>query len=157
VLKDGRVIERYAVDALVFERGDRRVTAVAGAIVQKQGSSAWLVTEPRVTGSEANSVLVVGAPVLSAGHVAVGGAGSVRRTLRIDPTHTEYDLGTGKFSVAIETETPGPFERHFEAQNATTERRLFPGDDRESVVAEYPGDRQGYLVVHDLALEVTDG
>lgn len=157
VLKDGSVVETRAVDALVFESGDRSVTAVAGALVQQQGASAWLVSEPRVTDSEANSVIVVGAPALNAGHVAVGGTGGVTTTLRIDPTHTEYDLGTGTFAVAIETETPGPFERYFERENATTERQTFAGDEHPSVVARYPGDRQGYLVVHDLSLEVGSG
>lgn len=157
VLKDGSVVETRAVDALVFESGDRSVTAVAGALVQQQGASAWLVSEPRVTDSETNSVIVVGAPALNAGHVAVGGTGGVTTTLRIDPTHTEYDLGTGTFAVAVETETPGPFERYFERENATTEQRTFAGDEHASVVAHYPGDRQGYLVVHDLSLEVDDG
>jgi hypothetical protein len=157
VLKDGSVVETRAVDALVFESGDRSVTAVAGALVQQQGASAWLVSEPRVTDSETNSVIVVGAPALNAGHVAVGGTGGVTTTLRIDPTHAEYDLGTGTFAVAVETETPGPFERYFERENATTERRRFAGDEHASVVARYPGDRQGYLVVHDLSLEVGDG
>jgi len=157
ILKDGSVIETRPVDALVFEHGDRQVTAVAGALVQRHGASAWLVSEPGVTDSEANNVIVVGAPVLNAGHVAVGGTGGVSATLRIDPTHTEYDLGTGEFAVAVETETPGPFERYFAGQNATTQRRTFAGDDHVSVVAHYPGDRRGYLVVHDLSLEVGDG
>jgi hypothetical protein len=157
VLKDGSVVETRAVDALVFESGDRSVTAVAGALVQQQGASAWLISEPQVTDSEANSVIVVGAPALNAGHVAVGGTGGVTTTLRIDPTHTEHDLGTGTFAVAIETETPGPFGRYFERENATTERRTFAGDEHTSIVARYPGDRQGYLVVHDLSLEVGSG
>jgi monoamine oxidase len=75
----------------------------------------------------------------------------------IDPSHTEYDLGTGEFAVAIETATPGPFERYFEEQNASTNRRTFAGDEHASVVAHYPGDRQGYLVVHDLSMEVDNG
>ena len=157
ILKDGRVIERHAVDALVFERGDRRVAAVAGALVRQHGSSAWLVSAPSITDSRTNGVLVVGAPVLNAGLVSVGGTGGVTTTLRIDPSHTEYDLGTGEFAVAIETPTPGPFERYFTDRNARTTRRTFPGDEHESVVAQYPGDRQAYLVVHDLSLEVGDG
>jgi len=157
ILKDDSVIETREVDALVFESGERRVVAVGGALVQQHGDSAWLVSEPGVTDSAANSVLVVGAPVLNAEHTTVGGSGGTTTTLRISPTHTEYDLGEGEFSVAIQTETPGPFERYFERQGATTERQTFAGDDVASVVAHYPGTRQGYLVVHDLSLEVGDG
>ncbi|PSQ48052.1 hypothetical protein BRD19_07885 [Halobacteriales archaeon SW_7_65_23] len=157
IIKNGRVLKTREVDALVFERGDRRVAAVAGALVQQHGASAWLVSAPRITDSERNDVFVVGAPILNASHVTVGGTGGVSRTLRIDPSHTEHDLGTGEFAVAIETATPGPFERYFEEQNASTNRRTFAGDEHASVVAHYPGDRQGYLVVHDLSMEVDNG
>jgi len=157
ILENGTVVETQEIGALVFTANDRRVAAVAGAITSQQGSSSWLVSEPSITGSERNGVLVVGAPALNAGHVSIGGTGGVTATVRIDPSHTEHDLGTGTFSIAIETATPGPFERYFERQNATTDRRTFAGDSTTSVVAHYPGTRQGYLVVHDLALEVTNG
>lgn len=157
ILKDGAVVETRAIDALVFENGDRRVTLVAGAVVQAQGESTWLRTEPQITGSEQNEVLVVGAPSLNAGHVAASGTGGVTRTVRIDPTHSRQDLGTGTYAVAIETATPGVFERHFEDEGAWTERKTFAGDDETSVVAHFSKDRQGYLVVHDLSMEVTDG
>lgn len=157
VLRNGSVVETHEIGALAFTSSDRRVTAVAGAIVRKQGNSAWLASEPSISGSRRNGVLVVGAPALNAGHVSVGGTGGVTTTVRIDPTHAEFDLGTGTFSIAIETATPGPFERYFDRQNATTTRRSFRGDSTTSVVASYPGQRQGYLVVHDLALEVVNG
>lgn len=157
VLRNGSVVETHEVGALGFTSSDRRVTAVAGAIVREQGDSAWLASEPSISSSRRNGVLVVGVPALNAGRVSIGGTGGVTTTVRIDPSHTEYDLGTGTFSIAIETATPGPFERYFERQNATTTHRSFAGDATTSVVAHYPGQRQGYLVVHDLALEVGNG
>jgi len=157
VLENGTVLERHAVGALVFESGDRRVASLAGATVRGQAGGAWLVSEPPITSSERNGVLVVGVPVLGTEGVGVSGRGGVTTTLRTNVSHAERELGTGEFSVAIETATPEPFERYFEAQNATTERRRFPGDSHASVVARYPGPRQGYLVVHNLSLEVTDG
>lgn len=157
VLENDTVVTREAVDALVFESGDRRVASVAGAVVRGQEGNAWLVDGPPITSSNRTDVLVVGTPVLNTGHRTVSGQGGVTTTLQTNVSHAEYDLGTGEFAVAIETETPAAFERYFETQGATTERRTFPGDERESVVANYPGQRQAYLVVHDLQLEVHSG
>jgi len=154
---DGTVIESHAIDALAFENGDRRVTSVGGALVRSQGNNAWLVSEPPISSSEQTDVLVVGAPQIGGGQVAVSGQGGVRTTLQTNISHTESDLGTGEFAVAIETETPTALEPFFERQNATTSREMFAGDKHESIVATYPGQRQGYLVVHTLNLEVTNG
>lgn len=154
---NGTVLHRQDVDALVFEGGERRVASLAGAILRGTGDGAWLVTEPPITHSERNEVLVVGATVLGSDHVSVSGGGGVTTTLQTNVSHTDHDLGTGEYAVAIETETPEPFERYFEDQNATTERHEFDGDELESVVAYYPGERQAYVVVHDLALEVGHG
>lgn len=155
ILENGSVIERVSVGAVVFENGDRRVTALAGAVV-REGGGAWFVDEPRITHSERNSVLIVSAPALNASAVSVGGHGGVTTTIRTNISHNRTELGTGEYAVAIETATPRPFEEFFAAQNATVERRQFAGDDHASVVAQYPGLREGYLVVHDLRLEVAD-
>jgi hypothetical protein len=154
VIQDGTVIAEIQVDALVYETGDRRVAALAGAVIRGQGEHAWTVAEPPITSSERTEVLVIGAPVLDAGDVSVSGKSGVTATLRTNVTHTERELGRGEFAVAIETKTPEPFERHFEDQGATTTRRTFAGDEFASVVATYPGTRDGYLVRHNLGLEV---
>jgi len=155
VLDGGEVEHELDADALVFESGDRRVVGVAGAVVHATGSSAWLEGEPPITSSEPNEVVVVGVPVLGAASGSVGGQGGVTATVQTNVTHEREALGTGTFAVAIETETPGPFERYFEEQGATVTRETFDGDAHESVVAEYPGERTGYLVVHDVGLEVS--
>lgn len=156
VIKNGSVVARHDVDALVFERENRRVTAVAGAVIRGTGENAWLVSEPPISHSETNSALIVGVPVLGADHVTVSGKTS-RTALETNVSHTDRELGPGEYAVAIETDAPGPLERYFADQNATTTRRTFAGDNHESVVAHYPGTRDGYLVVHDLNLEVTNG
>ena len=155
LIRNGSVVESHNVDALVFESGDRRVAAVAGAVIRGTEGNAWLVSEPPISESERSGVLVVGAPVLGTDHVAVSGENG-QATLRTNISHTDTELGRGRYAVTIETATPGPLERHLEAQNATTERRTFAGDDHSSVVARYPGTREGYLVVHNINLEVTD-
>jgi len=156
ILENGTVVQRVPVDALVFENDDHRVTAVAGAVVRESGG-AWFVSQPRITHSEPNEVLVVSAPVLNASRFSTGGQGGVTKTIQTNVSHERIDLGTGEYAVAIETRTPRPFEEFFAAHNATVERQQFTGDDAQSVVARYPGIREGYLVVHDLRLEVADG
>jgi len=157
LLENGSVVDTRSVGGLVFESGDRRIAYLAGAVVRGRPGAAWLAADPPVTASERNAVLVAGVPRLGAGHVAVSGEGGTAVTLATNVSHTRTDLGTGKFAVAIETATPGPFERYFEGQNASVSRVDFDGDGVESVVAEYPGQRRGYLVVHDLSLEVNGG
>lgn len=157
VLRNGTVVAERQVDALVYESGDHRVAFLAGAIVQSSSDSHWLHSDPAVTASERNEVVVVGAPVLGAGDVAVSGSGHTTATLETNVSHDRQDLGRGEYAVAIETTTPGPFERYFDEHNATTDRRDIDGDGTESVVASYAGTRRGYLVTHNLSLEVSNG
>lgn len=149
---DGRVVDRLAVDALVFESGDRRVAFHAGAIVRGEGGTGWLATEPPVTVGE--DVLIIGAARLGDGVGSVSGHGGVTATVESDVSHDRRDLGTATFSVAIETSAPGAWERTFREQGATVDRE--PGSP-PTVVATFEGDRQGYLVVHDLDAEVSGG
>lgn len=149
---DGDPVERLAVDALVFESGDRRVAFHAGAIVRGEGESGWLATDPPITVGE--GVIVIGAARLGDGVGSASGRGGVTASVETDVGHDRRDLGTATFSVAVETAAPGAWERAFREQGATVERE--PGTP-PTVVATFEGDRQGYLVVHDLNAEVSDG
>lgn len=155
VLQNGTVIESRDIDALVFENDEYRVTATAGAVFRDSGHSSSLVTEPSITSSRESQVLVVSAPVLNASHVSTGGQGPVSKTLETNVSHNRETLGTGEFQVAIETDRTGPFERYFEETTGSVDVKRFPGDGHDSVVATFPGQRQGYLVTHSLDLEVT--
>jgi hypothetical protein len=155
VLDGGTVTQEHEVNGLVFESGQRRVVGVAGAVVHEAGSSAWLESGPPITSSETNDVLVVGVPVLGAADVAVSGSGGATLTLQSNVSHERTALGEGEFAVAIETTTPEPLERYFQAQNASTTRQTFDDDSHESVVATFPGQRTAYLVLHRLDLEVS--
>ena len=154
---DGEVSHAVRVDALVFESGDRRVTSVAGAVIRGEGETAWLDSEPPVVGSAETGVLYVGAPVLGETNISTTGAGGTAVTFATNVSHDEVSLGTDEFTVAIETETPEPLERFFEEQGATIDRQQFEDDTHESVLAQYPDEREGYLIIHDLALEVRHG
>ncbi len=157
VLENGTVVASHPAGGLVFEAGDRRVASVAGAVVRGRPGAAWFTAQPAVLASDRTGVLVVGVPRLGVDHVAVAGQGGTTATLRTNVSHARTDLGEGNFAVAVETATPRPFERYFRDQNATVSRQDLDGDGVESVVAEYPGHRQGYLVVHSLSLEVAGG
>jgi flagellin-like protein len=144
------------IGALVYESGDHRVAAVAGAVVRGRGENAWFVDSPPVVGSESNGVLVVGVANLSANPSSVGG-GRVSADLATNVTHDRRSLGPGRYEVAVETAAPAAFERYFEQRGATVDRTDRDGDGVVSVVAEFPGRRRAYLVEHRMRLEVTNG
>lgn len=154
VLHDGTVRETVEADALVFEAEDSRTSAVAGAIVRGHGGSAWLERPPPVTVGP--DVVVVGAPRLGASG-SVAGSGGVTVPIRTNVSHDRTALGRGEFGVAIETRTPGPFRRWATDRNATLRVADLDGDGVPSAVIEFPGSREGFLVVHDVNAEVGHG
>ncbi|MFB6107600.1 MAG: type IV pilin [Haloplanus sp.] len=153
VLNESGVIRRVRIDALVYESGTRRVAFVGGAITRGPVGSETLVEPPPITAGE--EVLVVGAPRLG-GTGAVAGR-DVDAVLRTNVTHERSRLGRGHYRVAIETAAPDPLARHFEARGIDVTRRDLDDDGVTSVVADFTGQRVGYLVVHDLDLEVRHG
>lgn len=157
VLDGDEVVAAESVDALVYRSGDQRVVFQADAIVRDTGHDARMISEPPVTASRTSGgVLVVGAPVLNASGGNVATTEPTTVSLHTDVTHERTDLGEGTYRVAIETDTPDAWEAYFEGQGATVlDRTTFEGDRYESVVAEFEGTREGYLVVHDMRLEVT--
>jgi len=148
----GTVVERVAVDALVFESGDRRVAFLMGGVVRGRPGRAWIESKPPITVDD--DVLVVGAPRLGDDVGSVGGTGGVTATIATDVSHDRRPLGEATFTLAIETATPAAWERLFDERGATVARE--PGDPPK-VVATFEGDRTGYLVVHDLDAEVSGG
>jgi flagellin-like protein len=156
VFDSSGLVAEVSVGALVYEHGERRAASVAGAVVRGRPGNAWFVEPPPVVGTAADDALIVGAARLNASDAAAGGdRASV--TLATNVSHDRARLGTGTYSVAIETATPGPFERAFEDRGATVTRRDIDGDGTPSVVARFPGTRTAYLVEHDMRLEVGDG
>ena len=153
VYRNGSLEAVLRVDTLVFRAEDRRVAATNGAIVRGRPGGGWLYRKPPIVAGD--GVLAIGVVQLNASDVSVSGTG--RTTLETDVHHERVALGPGRYEVWLETETPGAFEPFFERANATVSRRDPDGDGIPSVVARYPRDRIGYLVVHDLRLEVWDG
>jgi hypothetical protein len=150
VRADGATVDRVRVDALVFESGDRRVVALMGALVRGRSGRAWLETRPPITADE--DVLIVGVPRLGSDVGAVSGTGGVRATVATNVSHDRRALGDATFTITLETATPAAWERAFADLGATVTRR--PGEP-PTVEATFPGERTGYLVVHDLDTAVT--
>ena len=150
---DGAVVERIAVDAVVFESGERRVSFHAGAVVRGSGDRAWMTEPPPITADE--SVLVFGVARLGDEVGSVSGSGGVTTNIESDVSHDRRDLGRSEFSIAVETAAPGAWERWLERQGARVDRQR---SEPPVVVATFEGERTGYLVVHDLEAEVdSDG
>lgn len=152
ILDGAGVVETVPVDALVFRAGEQRVVYLAGAVVRSTGSGAHLHARPPIAASE--GVMVVGAPRLNASDRRVATTEPTTVALETNVSHRRQALGDGEYRVAMETTTPGAWERYFERAGATTTRRDLDGDGVDSVVGTFPGVRTGYLVVHDLRLEV---
>lgn len=160
VLNDSGVVRSVNAGALVYESGDRRVSAVAGAVTTdltgRSGRSS-MSAPPSV--AAANGTLYVGVPALNAsGTDAVSARGTTLPvTLRTAPTHERRILPAGRYRVAVETTAPEAWERGFRRRGATTSRRDFDGDGVPSVVAAFPGERTVHLIVHDLHLRMEVG
>lgn len=149
---------QHTIDAggLVFESGDRRVAYVSDAIVRSVGDSVWVHDPPPVTAGRGGDVVILSVTRLNASDVAVAGDDAAV-TLRSNVSHERTALGRDEHAIAVETSSPAALERWFRERGADVDRRDFDGDGVESVVATFPGRRTGYLVVHDVRLEVGHG
>ncbi len=156
ILDGAGVVARYRTSAVVFTTADRRVVALAGAVVRGTGSTARFRDPPRMT---------VGASAAAVGLTVVDGSGADAVTagrdagvvLRSNVTHRRQRLPRDTYSVAVETATPDPWARYLERRGATVARTDFDGDGVPSVVAALDEPRRLHLVVSDLHLEVTRG
>ena len=155
VLRDGDLVVERSTTALVYDRGDYGVTAVAGAVVRDHAGSRSMAANPPVSVSE--SVIVVGVAAIEAGTIAIEG-GPTTRTLDTEVSHDRVvESESGEWAVAVETPDPEPWDRSFTERGANVETREFAGDDQPSVVATFEGDRTAHVVVHHVDAEVRDG
>lgn len=152
VRRGNETLEIVRVDALVVESDDRRVAFHGGAVVRGRGDNSWLTTPPPITVGE--EVLVVGTARLGDDVGSVSGRNGVTATVATNVSHHRRGLGTGNFSVAVETAGPTAWERHLASLGANVTRT---DGDPPVVVGTFDGERTGYLVVHDLDAEVRGG
>lgn len=154
VFENGSGLATFDTEALVFESGDRRVASVGGAIVRGRPGNAWLERDPPIAAGP--DAVVVGAVSLN-GSGGVGGTGGVTAPIATNVSHERADLGSGNFTVTVETATPEAFERYAAEFDADVDVEDRDGDGTPSVVIDFEGVRQGYVIVHDLRLEVGHG
>lgn len=152
VRTDVTMAEGIDANALVFESSDRRVAYYAGAIVRGGPGWAWMESKPPITVDD--ELIIVGVPRLGPAPGGVAGGGGVTAVIETEVEHERYELGETTLSIAVETKTPEVWERYFRDVGAVVDRE---DDDIPVVVATFDGDRTGYLVVHDLNAEVSDG
>lgn len=154
---DGNDTRAFHSDALVYEVDDYTVVGASNAVLRAASGGATMVSEPSIVADrEPGGVLVVGAPEIDGPDVAIGTTGSARVGLRTTVTHDRIELGEQRVQVAVETAYPRPWANYFEGLGATVvdRRASYPGDRHDSVVAEFAGERQTYVVVHDAEMEV---
>ncbi|MDR5673449.1 putative pilin/flagellin [Halalkaliarchaeum sp. AArc-CO] len=156
VLEDGQPISTWEIGAVVYETDGHRVISLGGAVVESRGGYSRVHEGPPVAASE--GVLLVGVVDLDpVDPVSYGGTGASTLTLRTTVSHDRTELGDGEYAVAVETRTTDAWERELERQGASTSVETFNGDDEPSVVARFDDERTGYVVVHDVELEVYHG
>lgn len=158
---NGTVIERVDSDVLVYDVGDWTVIGGNGAVLRASTGGATMVEAPSIVADpNATGPLLIGAPAIDAEDVSIDTDAAARVTLRATVAHDRRDLGTRRIRLAVETAYPEAWARYFEEQGATVidRDRSFASDgpDAEtSVVAEFSGPRQTYLIVHRTDLEVS--
>jgi hypothetical protein len=156
LLDAGRPVVSVRADALVYESRDRRVTALGGVLVDgRRNASRLRGPVPVVLGEERLLVDVVA--LNASGSTAVGGSDPTAVTVRTNATHAYRTFETGPYAVAVETATPGAWERAFGAAGLATTRRDFDEDGLPSVVGRVPRPVAVDLAVHDLRAVVRRG
>lgn len=151
LVNDTGVVRSVSADGVVYQRGDRRVAMVFGAVIRGQPGSATVRTEPPI--AVGDTTLAVGVPVV--GRTWSVGGRRVTALLHSRVTHERELYPDSEWRLAVETATPDAWERLLTARGATVSRRDFDGDGVVSVVARFPGERSVAFVVHRLRLEVT--
>lgn len=152
VLDSGGVVAAVDANALRFAAGDRGATYLAGAVLVH--GDGWARTRTPVEVTADPDVLVVSVPALE-GDVARSATGGVTYTVRSNVSHDRRSLGRGGYRVAVETTHVEAVRRQFERMNASVTERDVDGDGVPSVVADFPGSRTAYLVVHDTEVTVS--
>ena len=136
-------LRSFEAGGLVYAAGDSRVAFVGGGVARGRPGSATLVDRPPL--AVRNGTLLVGVTTLGAPPGRATDAPTA--VVRTNVTHERLRREGGDTRIAVETRTPGAWER---ALDAPTTTRDLDGDGVPSVVVDPVGDRRLSLVVHGL-------
>jgi FlaG/FlaF family flagellin (archaellin) len=155
VFDAGGETERIDVDGLEVHTGDRRVAFVSGGVAVGRPGNARLRAAPRVVvGDDAVLLSVTRVNVTAVPTVTASGPAAV--DLRADVRHVRTTHDAGAYRLAVETATPGAWERRFADRSGVTvlDRTDADGDGVPSVVLGLPPDRTLHLVTYEVRVEV---
>jgi flagellin-like protein len=152
VLDSGGVVATVDANALRFTAGDRGTTYLAGSVLSH--GDGWARTRTAVTVAADPAVLVVSVPALR-GEISRTATGGVTYTLRSNVSHARRTLGAGGYRVAVETEHTDALREQFVELNASVTTRDVDSDGVPSVVADFPGARTAYVVVHETRVSLS--
>ena len=155
---DGEAVTVDA-DGLELIAGGRRVAFVDGGVTVGSPGNARLRGGPSVVVGD-DVILLSVTRVNASGVPTVTASGRATVHLRTAVTHERTDLGAneGPYRFAVETATPGAWERAFADRASVTvrDRRDADGDGVPSVTFELPSDRALRLVTHEVRAEVVE-
>lgn len=149
VRADGAEVTRIRTDALVYENGEARVAFHTGAIVRGEGDESHFQRDPVVIVDD--DLLLVGIASIGTDVDGVAGSGGVSTTVTTNVSHERHELDADEIRLSIETSAPGAWERFLRDQGAAVGRIR---GDPPIVEATFEGSREGFVVVHDLGVEV---
>ena len=159
VFDDDGEVASVAANGLELTTDDRRVAFVDGGVAVGPPGNARLRGGPSVAVSDDAVLLsVTRLDVTSVSTVTASGRATVR--LRTDVRHRRTDLGEidDDRRFAVETSTPGAWERAFADRAGVTvlDRRDDDGDGVPSVAFDLPPSRTLRLVIHEVRVEVVE-
>ena len=150
-------VRTIETDAVVYDRGDRRVSYHGGAVVRETRSGVVLEREPPIAaGPDPGDPVFLGIPVVDAGSTTVSGTGGVDVAIDGTVDHDRERLANDTTELAIETPTPTAWELALEDTPATvvTTQRRYDGDEHPSVVISFPTERDWYLLTYEAEVEL---
>lgn len=159
VFDDGGTVANVDADGLELTTDDRRVAFVDGGVTVGSPGNARLRGGPSVAVGD-DAVLLSVTRVDASGVPTVTASGRATVRLRTEVTHSRTDLGESDDDrrFAVETATPGAWERAFADRTDVTvlDRRDDDGDGVPSVAFELPEGRTLRLVTHEVRVEVVE-
>lgn len=150
---DNVIGDPWEIGVLIYERDEHRVMSIGGAVIHARSGYARFYDSVPVATSPA-AILVGVVDLQPTDQITHGGTDASTLRFKTTVSHERTELGEDEYTIAIETTTPDPWQAEFERLGARTTLESFDEDEEPSVVARFDGERMGYVVTHEVELEV---